>query len=212
MSSLTAARPQTLTDAVLAQGTMSRSWLIDAALVVLFSLFVALTAQIAIPLPFTPVPITAQTLGVLITGAVLGPRLGTLAMLVYLSEGLLGLPVFSLGRSAWTPSSIPGLPMIIGPTAGYLFSYPLAALLVGILATRGWDRRIAKAVPAMLLGNLVILTVGFLWLAAATALLKGGVDVRTLLMASVVPFIPGDLLKIGIAALVLPGAWALIRR
>jgi biotin transport system substrate-specific component len=187
-------------------------WTRDLALALLFSGFMALTARIAVPLPWTPVPITAQTLGVLLVGALLGPRLGALTMLLYLGEGLIGLPVFSLGRNAWTPAGTAGLPLIVGPTAGYLLSYPLAAALVGALATRGWDRRIGSAVAAMALGNAVILLLGFLWLLASTALLTGTVNVGALLLASVVPFLPGDALKIAIAALALPGGWALVRR
>lgn len=209
MSSSTLAQPRTLTEALLPR---QRSWAIDAALVVGFSAFIALTAQVALPLPNTPVPITAQTLGVLLTGAVLGPRLGALTLLLYLVEGLLGLPVFALGRSAWSMSSVPGLPVIIGPTAGYLLSYPLAAALVGALAARGWDRRIGTAIPAMLLGNLVILVLGFAWLTAATWVLKGTLPIAVLLSASVYPFIPGDLIKIAVAALALPGGWAIVRR
>lgn len=209
MSSSTLVQPRTLTEALLPR---QRSWAVDAALVVGFSALIALTAQIAIPLPFTPVPITGQTLGVLLTAAVLGPRLGALTMLLYLAEGLLGLPVFALGRNAWSTSSVPGLPVIIGPTAGYLLSYPLAALVVGALAARGWDRRISTAIPAMLAGNLVILLLGFAWLAAATWVIKGTLPIAALLSASVYPFIPGDLIKIAIAALALPGGWTLVRR
>lgn len=207
MSSSSLVQPRTLSDAFLPQ---QRTWAIDAALVVGFSAFMALTAQIAIP--FTPVPITGQTLGVLLTGAVLGPRLGALTMLLYLAEGLLGLPVFALGRSAWSPSSMAGLPVILGPTAGYLLAMPLAAALVGTLAARGWDRQVRSAIPAMLLGNLVILVLGFGWLAAATLLITGTLPVMTLLGASVFPFIPGDLVKIVVAALMLPGGWAAVRR
>lgn len=209
MSSSTLVQPRTLTEAVLPR---RRSWAVDAALVVGFSAFIALTAQIAVPLPFTPVPITGQTLGVLLTAAVLGPRLATLTMLLYLAEGLLGLPVFALGRSAWSMSSVPGVPVIIGPTAGYLLACPLAAALVGALAARGWDRRISTAIPAMLLGNLVILLLGFAWLTAATWVLKGTLPIAALLSASVYPFIPGDLIKIAIAALALPGGWTIVRR
>lgn len=209
MSSSTLVQPRTLTEALLPR---QRSWAVDAALVVGFSVLIALTAQIAVPLPFTPVPITGQTLGVLLTAAVLGPRLGTLTMLLYLAQGMIGLPVFALGRNAWSMSSVPGLPVIIGPTAGYLLSYPLAALVVGALAARGWDRRISTALPAMLVGNLVILLLGFAWLAAATWVLKGTLPIAALLSASVYPFIPGDLIKIAIAALALPGGWTIVRR
>jgi biotin transport system substrate-specific component len=180
------------------------SWRRDAALVVGFSLLLALSAQISLPLPFSPVPVTAQTLVVLLTGALLGSRLGALAILAYLAEGLAGLPVFAGGRSAWSPSAL-GVPVIIGPTAGYLLSWPLAAFLVGWLAERGWDRRPATMALAMLLGTLVIYTGGLLVLAFY-------VPASGLLAAGLLPFLPGDLAKIAIAAAVLPGGWALLRR
>lgn len=182
----------------------------DIGLAIAGSVLMALCAQISIPLPFTPVPITMQTFGVLLIGALYGPRLGALTMVLYLLEGLAGLPVFAQGRNAWTPSSIPGIPVIIGPTAGYLFSYPLAAALVGFLAQRGWDRRVVTAIPAMALGNGVILLFGFIWLAIATSLLKGAVSLPALLNAAVLPFLPGDAFKLLLAALALPGGWALL--
>ena len=183
----------------------------DGLLAVAGAALVALCAQISFPLPTTPVPVTMQTFAVLLVGALYGPRLGAITMLVYLAEGLAGLPVFAVGRSAWSPSSVPALPVIVGPTAGYLFACPLAAALVGALAARGWDRRVASAVPAMLLGNLAILLCGFLWLAAATWALKGAVSIGALLATSVLPFLPGDAIKLGLAALALPGGWALLR-
>jgi biotin transport system substrate-specific component len=183
----------------------------DGLLALAGTALLALCARISFPIPTTPIPITMQTFAVLLLGALYGPRLGAATMALYLFEGLAGLPVFAGGRSAWSPSSVPGLPVIIGPTAGYLLSWPLAAALVGALATRGWDRRVASAVPAMLLGNLVILACGFVWLAAATALLTGAPNVPTLLAASVWPFLPGDAIKVGLAALALPGGWALLR-
>jgi biotin transport system substrate-specific component len=193
-------RPRTLSDALLGQRA-ARRWLRDTLLIVFFSGFVALTARISIPLPFTAVPITGQTLGVLLTGAVLGSRRGGLALALYLVEGALGLPVFA-------PSVVlaPGIARLLGPTGGYLLAYPLAAALVGWLAERGWDRRLPLAALAMMLGNLVIYAGGVAWL---TLLLgKPGAAV----LQGLVPFIPGDLLKIVIAAIVLPGAWALVRR
>lgn len=193
-----------------ARGMLERPFVRDGLLVLAGSLLMALTAQISIPLPFTPVPITGQTLGVLLIGALLGPRLGALAMAAYLGWGLLGLPVFALGRNAWTPTSMAGLPVIIGPTAGYLFSFPIAAAIVGWLANRGWDRRVRTAIPAMLIGNLVILVMGFLWLTGLTALLTGSVNIGALLTMAVLPFLPGDALKIGLAALALPGGWRLL--
>ncbi|HXV97650.1 MAG TPA: biotin transporter BioY, partial [Anaerolineae bacterium] len=124
--------PLTMIDAVLPQ----RRMLHNMILVVLFSLLIALSAQIAIPLPFTPVPITMQTFMVLLTGTLLGSRLGAVTLIAYLVEGLVGLPVFAGGTSAWSPSSIPGVPVIMGPSAGYLVGFVFAAALVGFLAER----------------------------------------------------------------------------
>lgn len=200
MSSL-ANQSQTLSDAVLSRrlpAARSRSWLSDALLIALFSGFVALTAQIEIRLPFTPVPITGQTLGVLLTGAALGSRRGALALLLYLLEGAIGLPVFAGGAA--------GFARILGPTGGYLLALPLAAGIVGLLAERGWDRRLPLAALAMLIGNLVIYLLGVAWL----GLYKGILGDVSMLWAGVYPFLPGDLLKIAIAAIVLPGAWKLL--
>src|ERR671910_1051854 len=151
MSSLVT-QPRTLVDVVLPR---SRSWLFDAALIVVFSAFVALTAQVEIPL--RPVPITLQTLGVLLTGALLGSSRGVLALLLYLAEGAVGLPVFAGGAA--------GLAYMLGPTGGYLVGFVLAAGLVGWLAERGWGRRLVWTALAMAIGNLVIYALGVAWLA-----------------------------------------------
>ncbi len=172
----------------------------DLALIVGFSLFVALTAQIAIPLPWTPVPITGQTLGVLLTGAILGPRRGALAILLYLVEGLAGMPVFA-GMSS-------GLARLLGPTGGYLMSLPFAATLVGWLAQRGWDRRIPTALAMFGLGNLIIYAIGASWL----NIYKDTFGQISVMWAGVYPFLLGDAVKIVVAALVLPGSWALFGR
>lgn len=161
-------------------------------------------ASFGIPLPNTPVPITAQTFAVLLVGALLGGRLGFLCMLAYLAEGLAGLPVFSMGRNAWSPTSV-GLPLIVGPTAGYLWSYPLAAFVVGWLAQRGWDRRFATTALAMLLGNVVIYLIGVPFLGLY-------VTQSNAIAAGMLPFIPGDVIKLLLAALLLPSAWVLVRR
>src|SRR5215217_8848673 len=146
MSSLVA-QPRTLVDVV---SPRPRSWLFDAALVVIFSAFVALTAQVEIPL--RPVPITLQTLGVLFTGAVLGSRRGAVALLLYLAEGAVGLPVFAGGAS--------GVAYMLGPTGGYLVGFVPAAGVVGLLAGRDWDRRLVWTVLAMVVGNIVIYVMG----------------------------------------------------
>lgn len=169
--------------------------LIDTVVVLLGSALMVIAAQVRIDLPFTPVPITGQTFGVLLVGAALGSRRGALAMLAYLGEGLAGLPVFAGGGCC--------IPWLLGPTAGYLWSYPAAAWLVGRLAESGWDRRPGTAALAMGAGNLVIYAGGLAWLAVWT----GGEGV---LLGGLVPFLPGDLVKVVLAAALLPGAWRAI--
>src|ERR687894_1879519 len=190
--SSTAAPGHTLVDVLLPR---RRSLVFGAVLVVAFSAFVALMAKVAIPL--WPVPLTLQTLAVLLTGAALGSRRGALALLVYLAEGAVGLPVFAGGA---------GIVYMLGPTGGYLVSYPVAAGLVGWLAERGWDRKLVWTTAAMTLGLLVIYAFGVVWLAGFLG------DLWTALVQGMLIFIPGDLVKIAIAALALPGGWALVRR
>ncbi len=177
--------------------TVRRSALLyDAALVLAGSLLIALSAQIAIPLPFSPVPVTGQTMAVLLVGALLGRRRGSLAVLVYIAEGIAGLPVFAGGAA--------GPARLLGPTGGYLVGFVAAAYLVGLLAERGWDRRVSTTAAAMALGNLVIYTVGVLWLTVFVGSLSAA------LAAGVLPFIPGDLAKIAAAALLLPAGWKVL--
>ena len=190
----------------LAHAVFPRAGMIrDGCLVVGASVLVALCAQISIPLPFTPVPLTAQTLAVLLVGATLGSRLGALAMLAYVGEGLVGLPVFAGGMSAWGPSRIPGVPYILGPTAGYLIGFVAAAAVVGWLAERRWDRSLPRAALAMLVGQVLIYACG---LSGLARFLPGD----ALLAAGLLPFLPGDALKIVVAALALPGAWRVVER
>jgi len=176
--------------------SVSRGFL-EVGLVLTGSVVVAMFAQLQYVLPFTPVPITGQTLAVLLVGAALGSRRGALAMGVYLAEGAVGIPVFAGGGL--------GLPWLLGPTAGYLWSLPLAAWIVGWLAERGWDRGPATAVLSMLAGNAVIYLVGLPWLAVF-------VGWEQVLSAGLLPFIPGDLIKVAMAAAVLPTTWALVGR
>jgi len=188
------ARAETLTGALVAPLDRTRS----LALVIAFSLLVALAAQVVIPLPFTPVPITGQTFVVLLAGALLGSRLGSLAMLAYLVEGASGLPFFRQGNG--------GLHyLFLSPTAGYLLSYPLAAFVTGWLAERGWDRRVPTAAAAMALGSAVILLCGWTWLARF-------MSAQAAFDTGIAPFIPGDLIKIALAAAALPAGWAILRR
>jgi biotin transport system substrate-specific component len=176
----------------------------DALLVVAGSLLVALSASIAIWLPNTPVPVTAQTLTVLLTGALLGSRLGSLALLTYLAEGLAGLPVFAGGTNAWSPSRIPGVPTILGPTAGYLVGFVVGAWLTGWLSERNWDRRVHTALLAMLAGQAMIYVCGLSGLARFA-------PAANLFELGVLPFLVGDAIKIALGAMVLPAGWVAVQ-
>ncbi len=178
----------------------TRSALRDLLLVLGGSFFVALCAQASIPTQ--PVPITLQTLGVLLVGAALGSRLGFLALVAYLLEGL-ALPVFAGGKT-WAATSF---------TAGYLVAFPLAAFLVGYLVERfGTDRSPWKTLVAMLLANLVIYALGVPWLGYMLAGIGKYAGVEAVLQAGMIPFLAGDLVKAVIAAALLPTAWRLIGR
>lgn len=183
----------------LARTLVPRSSLVrDAALVLGGAVLVALVAQVELPLK--PVPITLQTLAVLLVGAALGWKRGAASMTTYLLAGAAGLPVFAGGSA--------GLAKFAGPTGGYLLSYIFAAALVGWLVQRyALDRKPAGAALAMLAASAVIYGLGLTWLGLVTGL-KG----QALLTAGLTPFLVGDALKIGLAALLLPGAWALVRR
>jgi biotin transport system substrate-specific component len=165
-------------------------------LVIGFSLLTALAAQIVIPIG--PVPITGQTFAVLLTGALLGSRLGAMAMIAYLIEGASGLPFFAGGTG--------GLPHLLGPTGGYLIAFPAAAFITGAFAEHGWDRRFLTAAAAMLIGSLVIIVSGWAWFALLTH--TSGVAA---FRVSVAPFIIGDIIKVVLAAAVLPSGWKLLR-
>ncbi len=171
-----------------------RAGFYDFTMIVAGSLLIGLCAQIKIQ-PFGPVPITGQTFAVLMIGALLGARRGSLAVLAYLAQGLAGLPVFAM---------VSGPAALLGPTGGYLVGFVPAAYVTGLLADKGWDRRIGTTVLAMALGNLVIYAFGLLWLCCLT-----GVS-TTVLTTGLLPFIPGDILKMVLAAILLPSAWKLL--
>jgi biotin transport system substrate-specific component len=170
-------------------------WIYQATITLAGSLLIALTAQIYIPLPFSPVPLTGQTLGVLLVGTVLGGMRGSLAVLTYLAEGASGLPVFAGGAM--------GVGVFFGPTAGYLLGFVPAAYLTGRLAEFGFDKRVWTMALAMLLGTLLILLLGASWL----SWFVGGSNA---LQMGVFPFLPGDVIKISVAALALPALRKLV--
>lgn len=171
-----------------------RAGLYDLTLIVAGSLLIGLCAQIKIQ-PFGPVPITGQTFAVLIVGALLGAKRGSMAVLAYLAQGVAGLPVFAV---------ISGPAALVGPTGGYLVGFVPAAYVTGLLAERGWDRRIGTTVLAMALGNVVIYAFGLVRLCSLIGVSK------TVLTTGLLPFIGGDLLKIVLAAILLPAAWKLL--
>jgi len=169
----------------------------DALLVVGASFVTAIAAQIAIPLPFSPVPLTGQTFAVLLSGAVLGARRAFLAQVLYLLEGAAGLPFFAGGAA--------GAGILLGPTGGYLLAFPPAALVTGALARAGWDRRFTTMLAAMLLGSVVIFGFGL-------AGLSRFVPTNRLLSLGLLPFLPGDLVKSTLAAIAVPGVWRWLGR
>lgn len=185
---------------VLSERILPRSrstWLAEAVLIVFGALFIAALAQVRIPLQ--PVPITGQTLAVLLVGMALGSRRGPLAVLTYLGMGAAGLPFFTGGQS--------GLAYMAGATGGYLVGFIAAAYVVGWLAERGWDRTLAKTLAAMVIGNAVIYLFGVSWLATIVGGFAGSSGALAL---GVYPFLLGDALKALAAALLLPAAWMML--
>ena len=173
--------------------------LVDVLLVVAGAGLVALCAQIEIPLAFTPVPISGQTFAVLLVGASLGPLLGASSLLLYFCVGLIGAPVYSGGDGGWE--------IVHGATGGYLVGFIAAAVLTGWLAPRRWDRHFNSAVAAMLSGSVVIYLFGLPWLAKEI-----GTGLEGTLEAGLYPFVIGDLIKLYLAGMLLPGAWKLVKR
>jgi|ERR1051325_3183830 biotin transport system substrate-specific component len=169
----------------------------QAGLVIGFSLLTALSAQVVIPM--WPIPITGQTFAVVLAGALLGSRLGAIAMITYLIEGAVGLPFFSAGQG--------GVAHLLGPTGGYLIAFPAAAFITGAFAEHGWDRKFLTAAAAMAIGSLVIMFSGWMWFSLVMR-----TSPALTLFATVIKFIPGDLIKISLAAAVLPSGWKLLRR
>src|ERR671926_217211 len=180
-------RADTLMGAALAPLDSTRS----AGLVIVFSLFIAAWAQFTIQ---GPIPITGQTFAVLLTGALLGSRLGAAAVIAYLIEGALGLPFFAGGGG--------GIVRFFGPTGGYLVAFPAAAFVTGAFAEHGWDKRYPTAVAAMAIGSALIFLGGWAWYAMLT-----NTPPVVAFQLAVLKFLPGDVIKIALAAAVLPTGW-----
>jgi biotin transport system substrate-specific component len=193
----------------LAFGERGQSRAIRATSVLFISVLTAIAAQISVPLPFTQVPFTFQPMVVLLGALVLGPRLGFASQVLYLAAGAAGLPVF-----AASPVLAPGVMRLLGPTGGYLLAYPFAAFVAGSLAQRGFDRRYLTSVVAMAVGLLVVYAGGALWLGfiARTAAGSAAIGLREALMLGVVPFVAADLVKLLLAAGIVPGLWSLLGR
>ena len=191
----------TLLQAVSTRADFSSAVRVAALLFV--TVLTAMAAQVSIPLPFTPVPFTLQPMIVLLGGAALGSRLGASSQVLYLALGLAGLPVF-----AASPVLPQGFARLLGPTGGYLMSYPLAAFVAGYLAERGFDRRYLTSVLAMAAGLAIIFACGVAWMAWGAPHVGLPAAVRT----GLVPFIPADIVKVFLAATLLPVAWRVLRQ
>lgn len=173
------------------------AWLRDVLLIVGAVLLLAALAQVEIPLPFTPVPITGQTFGVLLVGAALGAKRAAASMMGYIAAGASGLPFFAGGAG--------GLHILTGATAGYLAGFVFAAYVIGLLAERGLDRSWRTSLIPFLAGTLIIYVCGVAWLSVIVGGLSRAITLGLL------PFLVGDLIKLVAASLALPAAWRLVK-
>lgn len=173
------------------------NWLRDLTLIVLGSLLVAILAQVKIPLPFTPVPLTGQTFAVLLVAAALGSKRGAVSMALYIVLGAFGLPVFAGGTA--------GMAYLSGATLGYLIGFVLAAYVIGLLAERGLERSVRTSILPFLVGTAIIYVCGVTWLAIVLG------SFNKALAAGFIPFVIGDIIKLVAATLALPAAWKLAK-
>lgn len=192
MTAVAFERPSVLVDVI--PGARAR----DAAVIAAGAGLTALGAQIAIHVPPSPVPVTGQTLGVVIAGAALGARRGALSQLLYVLLGLF-LPIYSDGAS--------GIEVIWGATGGYLIGFIFAAGLIGWIAERGYDRRWVTAIATFVLGQLVVFGIGVPWLAVST-----GMTAADAIHNGFTIFIIGGLMKAALAGAVTPTVWRLVNR
>ncbi|MDQ3962711.1 MAG: biotin transporter BioY [Actinomycetota bacterium] len=198
----------TIAESIGRRDTRAAALATDALLVLTGSLFVAGLAQLYVKLPFTPVPVTGQTLAVLLVGGALGALRGGAALLLYVGWIAIGLPFGAEGKGG------DELLAAASATGGYLWGFIIAAALVGWLAERGWDRKLSSAIGATLLGSVVIYLFGVPWLASALDIpvVAEGDAFNDALEFGMYPFVVGDLLKLLIAAAALPAAWRLMPR
>jgi len=169
------------------------------SLILTGTVFLAVMAQIAFPIPGSPVPFTGQTLGVLLLGTAYGAGLGASTVAFYLLMGMAGAPIFSSGTS--------GIERIVGPTGGYLVGMLISSLVLGALAGRKWDQKIKTVIPTMIIGNLIIFAIGLLWLNQYT-----GQSWLWTFEKGFTPFIFGEIIKIAIASTALPAVWKYVAK
>ena len=169
----------------------------EVPLLIGFNLVLVLCSYVSINLSFSPVPITGQTFGVLLIAMALGKTRSVAVVTAYLLEGLAGLPVFAGGSA--------GFGVLMGPTGGYLLGFLAAAYIVGTLADKGWDKNFLKSTIAMTLGTAVIFIFGLSWLVRFMPL-------EALFITGFYPFIPGAILKLAVAGLILPSLWSFLGR
>lgn len=193
----TRGRAMTLVDVIWCNHERMPTCVRHLILIIAGSILIALTAQVRIPLPHTPVPITGQTFGVILIGFALGALRGAMTTAVYVFEGVIGLPVFAGGAGGWLA--------LCGPTGGYLLGFIAGAWVAGFLAERGWDRCFHTMLLAALLSTAVIYIPGLIWLAAF-------VGWKHVWFTGLLPFIPGDIIKALLATIVLPTAWRMASR
>lgn len=168
--------------------TKTQSIALYGAITIVGSILLALLARLSIPVPFSPVPITGQTLGVLLLGGLLGSRLATLTVLTYIFEGAIGLPVFAGGSL--------GLLYLLGPTGGYLIGFVPAAYFVGYFSEKGWNTKISSSILAMTLGTAIIFVFGVSWISITAGITKA-------ITIGLVPYLPGAVVKILLAVILL---------
>jgi biotin transport system substrate-specific component len=184
--------------AVISQRVLPRTRVTSVVLVIGAAALTALAAQWEIHLPFTPVPVTGQTFAVLLTGAALGMTLGAAGQLVYVAAGAFGLPVYAGGAGGWDAAQAVG-------TTGYLIGFIVAAGVVGFMAERRQDRTFPTMFTAFILGSFIIYFFGVIGL-----MITFDMTVNEAIVAGVIPFLLGDLIKAAAAGLLLPGAWRLV--